>query len=168
MTDPNLIFTNQGKISLKDFREMYEIIEDDPELLEMARNTYGPKLQSISKTNDKNKSKIAEKFLRVLFNDRIPKTLEYISKEPESKEKNIAQEVLDNRGVIESSKILKSVATQMGYDLKTGSKEGLRVLDYEGNLITVIPNHKKINNNTSRGILKDLASGESSFRKKSA
>ena len=40
MKDTENFFTTSGSINLKDFKDMYNVIKDDPELLERARFFY--------------------------------------------------------------------------------------------------------------------------------
>lgn len=84
---------------------------------------------------------------------------------PPEKE-NYAQEALDNRKTIDKSKELLKIAGKMGYEARSGYREGVRVFDQEGNTITAIPTHRKINPNTSKDILKALATGKSTLKKR--
>jgi len=72
MEDPEHLFTNYGEISLGDFTEMYEIVRDDPKLLERARRVYGRELLSI-KGRDDYDSEIVQRFLEVLYEGKVPK-----------------------------------------------------------------------------------------------
>ncbi|MEK6872908.1 MAG: hypothetical protein AABW90_02765 [Nanoarchaeota archaeon] len=73
MTDPNIFLTDKGNISLRDFKDVYDIVKRDPELLERARNVYGKSLLSIAQSRDKNKAEIAREFLKILYEGKIPK-----------------------------------------------------------------------------------------------
>ena len=73
MTDPNIFLTDKGNISLNDFKDVYDIVKRDPELLERAREVYGKSLLSIAQSRDKNKAEIAREFLKVLYEGKIPK-----------------------------------------------------------------------------------------------
>ena len=82
------------------------------------------------------------------------------------RDKNYAQEILDQRLYVDDTRELKKIARKMGYSLMEGYKEGTRV--YNGNeVLTVIPNHRKIEGKkTVKSILEVLATGGSSFRKR--
>tara|TARA_Y100000310_G_C20494688_1_gene720949 strand:- start:46 stop:537 length:492 start_codon:yes stop_codon:yes gene_type:complete len=82
------------------------------------------------------------------------------------KKKNYAQEALDNRKKIDKTRDLLKIAGRMGYETQGGYREGIRVFDQEGNTITAIPTHAKININTSKDILKALATGKSTLKKR--
>lgn len=84
------------------------------------------------------------------------------------RERNYAQEILEQRKYVDDTRELKRIAGKMGYTLIDGYKEGTRV--YKGNeVLTVIPHHRKIEGKgTVRSILEALATGESSFRKRHA
>jgi len=81
------------------------------------------------------------------------------------RDRNYAQEILDQRRYVDDTRELKKIARKMGYTLMEGYKEGTRV--YSGNeVLTVIPNHRKIGGKgTAKSILEALATGESSFRR---
>ena len=81
------------------------------------------------------------------------------------RDRNYAQEILDQRRYVDDNRELKKIARKMGYTLMEGYKEGTRV--YSGNeVLTVIPNHIKICwKGTAKSILEALATGESSFRR---
>jgi len=81
-------------------------------------------------------------------------------------EKNYAQEIIDNKKTLDRSKDLLKIAGKMGYEIKGGYREGIRVIDSEGKTITAIPTHRKINPHTSRDILKALATGNSTLKKR--
>lgn len=85
-----------------------------------------------------------------------------------SKDRNYAQEILDQRRYVDDTSELKRIARQMGYTLEEGYNEGTRV--YKGKtVLTVIPHHRRIQGRgTVKGILEALASGESSFRRRPA
>lgn len=72
MKDPEAFFTIEGSINLRDFKDMYNVIKDDPELLERAREVYGKSLLSITQGRDKHKAEIAEEFLNILYEGKIP------------------------------------------------------------------------------------------------
>ena len=84
------------------------------------------------------------------------------------RDRNYAQEILDQRKYVDDTRELKKIARRMGYTLMEGYKEGTRV--YSGDeVLTVIPNHRKIGEKeTARSILEALATGESSFRQHQA
>lgn len=72
MTDPYAFFSYQD-INLREFRELYEVIKRDPELLEKAKEIYGKGLLSIARGKVDN-SEIAKKFLEIIYERKIPKT----------------------------------------------------------------------------------------------
>lgn len=82
------------------------------------------------------------------------------------RDRNYAQEILDQRRFVDSPREYMSIARKMGYPLVEGYKEGTRVLnrDRKG-VLTVIPNHKITNRGTCRSILEALATGEPNFRR---
>ncbi len=84
------------------------------------------------------------------------------------RDRNYAQEILEQRRYVDDTRELKKIARKMGYNLMEGYKEGTRV--YKGNeVLTVISNHRKIEGKgTVKSILEALATGESSFRKRHA
>lgn len=84
------------------------------------------------------------------------------------RKRSYALEALERGGYINDTRELKSIARHDGYTLEEGHKEGTRVLE-NGRVITVIPNHRKIEGKgTAKGILKALATHQSSFRQRSA
>jgi|TARA_Y100000031_G_C8140395_1_gene347293 hypothetical protein len=85
-----------------------------------------------------------------------------------SRDRNYAQEYLDKRKYVSSTRILKSIARKMGYNLIEGFKEGTRV--YNGNnVLNVIPNSREVKGKgTSKSILESLATGISNFRKRTS
>ena len=82
------------------------------------------------------------------------------------RERNYAQEILDQRRFVDDTRELKRVARKMGYNLVGGHKEGTKV--YSGDqVLTVIPHHRKIEKKgTVYSILEALATEKSSFRKR--
>jgi hypothetical protein len=80
-------------------------------------------------------------------------------------EKNLAQQVRESGRVIEDSKELIRIAKKSKYDLRKPVREGTPVYDSEGKYITVIPMHG-VSWRISKNILRELAEGESSFRKR--
>ena len=84
------------------------------------------------------------------------------------RERNYAQEILEQRRYVDDTRKLKKIARKMGYSLMEGYKEGTRVYN-RNEVLTVIPNHRKIEGRgTVKSILEALATGESSFRKRHA
>ena len=77
-----------------------------------------------------------------------------------------ATAILEQRRYIDSARKLARIATRSGYQLEGGFKEGTRVTQ-GGDVITVIPNHRKVSRGVSRSILEALSSGISSFRRTS-
>ncbi len=82
-----------------------------------------------------------------------------------SKDRNYAQEIIDNRKSINKPRDLIKIAKKMGYRLEKGYREGTRVYSQE-NVITNIPH--KITSGVRKSVLEALASGESNFRKRTA
>lgn len=82
--------------------------------------------------------------------------------------KNYAREILERRRYIDDPREMMKIARKCGYTLDKGHREGAKV--YNGdNIITVIPtNHPRIDKRVSNSILEALATGESSFRKRTA
>jgi len=85
-----------------------------------------------------------------------------------SKDRNYAQEIIDKGAYMDDTNELRKIARRMGYDLQEAKREGTRV--YSGKaVVTVIPRHRKIQGReTQKSILEALATGESSFRKRTA
>ncbi len=82
------------------------------------------------------------------------------------RERNYAQEILEQRRYVDDTRELKKIARKMGYSLIEGYKEGTKIYN-ENEVLTVIPNHRKIEGRgTVKSILEALATGESSFRKR--
>jgi hypothetical protein len=82
-------------------------------------------------------------------------------------ERNLAQEVRESGRTIDKSKDLIHIAQEMKYVLKDPVREGIPVYDKSGKYrITVIPIHK-VSWKISKCILRDLANGEPSFRRRS-
>ena len=84
MKDPYAFFSYQD-ISLEEFGKLYELIKRDPELLKKARKIYGKKLLSIVEEKGDD-SKIAKKFLEIIYEGEIPKTESTTSLTREEKE----------------------------------------------------------------------------------
>jgi len=84
------------------------------------------------------------------------------------KEGNLAKQILKDGGVILDSRklrrISKKVEKQEGYSGRE-VKEGYQILDRDENPLTVIPNHD-VSAGVYRSIMNSLATGESSFRKR--
>lgn len=84
------------------------------------------------------------------------------------RDRNYAQEILDEGKYVDDTRELKKIARIMGYTLMEGYKEGTRVYN-RNEVLTVIPNHRKIGGKgTAKSILEALATGESSFRRHQA
>jgi len=85
-----------------------------------------------------------------------------------SRDRNYAQEILDNKRYVDKEKEIKSIAKKMGYYIEEAHREGTKVYNEKGgDIITVIPHHRRgIKKGTSRNILEALASGESNFKKR--
>ncbi len=79
-------------------------------------------------------------------------------------EKTLAQQILGSGAIITNPKKLRKIARKSGYKDGKEVREGYQVFDYEGNPLTVIPNHN-ISKGVYRSIIKALATGESSFRR---
>ena len=81
------------------------------------------------------------------------------------RDRNYAQESLDNGRYTSNTRELKRMARKMGYDLVESNREGTKV--YKGrNVITIIPNHRNVEGRgTVKRILEALASGESTFKR---
>lgn len=89
MSDPYAFFSYED-INLGEFRELYGIIKKDPELLEKAIEIYGKSLLSIVEEK-KDNSDIAKKFLKIIYEGKIPKTeskVVLLSKEEKEEIKN--------------------------------------------------------------------------------
>jgi len=87
----------------------------------------------------------------------------------ESKEgglENRAQRILKS-GARLSTKKLKKLARQMGYEGRDAGREGYRIFKPDGTILTDIPKHNgDLPDGTYYSILTALATGESSFRKR--
>ncbi len=82
-------------------------------------------------------------------------------------ETNYAQQILDRNKYVPNPREMIKIARKSGeYELVGGHKEGTRVY-YGDKVLTIIPNHGTISKGTSKSILESLATGESSFRKRS-
>lgn len=87
----------------------------------------------------------------------------------ELRRKNYAEEILKQGRYVDDTRELKSIARKCGYRLDEGHREGTRIIKDDGEVLTVIPNHRRIEGRgTVRGILKALATGESTFRQRTA
>lgn len=134
MKDPAGFFSTQD-LSLRDFRDMYDVVKRDPELLSMARKVYGERLLEISRSNSRN-AKVSEKFLEILYEGKIPrKGLEGLSKEEKERIKNAFRVGwhLDFNGA--QKEILKTHG--LAYTLRSGGHlEIYSLKNREANLIT--------------------------------
>lgn len=72
MKDPYAFFSYKD-IPLGEFRELYETIKRDPELLKKAKDIYGRRLLSIIEEKGED-NKIAKRFLEIIYEGQIPKT----------------------------------------------------------------------------------------------
>ncbi|MBU2523080.1 MAG: hypothetical protein KKE23_02200 [Nanoarchaeota archaeon] len=79
---------------------------------------------------------------------------------------NEASRALNEKRIYTKRKDLIWLSNKCGYDLMEGAKEGTRVLDQKGDVLTVIPEHPDCNRNTAKEIMFALATGESSYRKR--
>ncbi len=78
---------------------------------------------------------------------------------------NYAYQILESKKYVDNVNELKKIARRSGYTLREGFREGTKVYDDNEQIITVIPNHKRIGGKgTSKSILEALASGESNYR----
>jgi len=82
-------------------------------------------------------------------------------------ERNLAQEIRESGRVIDKTNDLLHIAKEMGYIIGENVKEGTIIYDSSGkNKITSIPLKGHLTWKISKVILRDLAKGESSFRKR--
>lgn len=77
-------------------------------------------------------------------------------------QQNEAQKYLKQNHIVTKQKELQHLAISLGYQLKEGSKH-TGVFDKKGNRIAEIPHHPEINRNTAKIIMKELATGKSSY-----
>ena len=92
----------------------------------------------------------------------------HISEKFSDKAKKLLNEAgisLEEGRIYDKSRELIRLADRLGYDTTEHTKEGIRVKDADGSIITEIPNHPTVNINTAKGIMKSLAKGKGSFRK---
>ena len=59
-------------VNLGDFKAAYELVKDDQELIENARNVYGGELKRIVDEGTESEGEIALKFLNVLYDGKVP------------------------------------------------------------------------------------------------
>jgi len=82
------------------------------------------------------------------------------------KDRNYAQEILDQRRYVDDTRELEQIARKMNYTLHKNHREGTRVYNGES-ILTVIPHHRRVEGKgTVKSILEALATGEPSFRRK--
>ncbi len=119
MTDPSLYFNKAGNVSLTEFKKGIKEIEDDSELMQMIKETYGSQLLEIERTGEPLKKQIAEEFLKVLY------------REPEMEKKLVAEEEVSEirqafdpgwygQPTTKQSRILK----EYGFSYQHGGKHG--------------------------------------------
>ena len=82
-------------------------------------------------------------------------------------EKTLAQQVKESGKIIDKPNELIRIARKSGYVVGKDVREGTSIYDSSGHYITVIPRHN-ISPGTYKGIISELARGESSFRKRVA
>jgi len=80
-------------------------------------------------------------------------------------ERNLAQQIRESGKMIDKTNDLIHIAKKMGYSLGDNAKEGTPVYDSKGKYITIIPLKGHLTWRISKNIIRDLAEGESSFRR---
>jgi len=124
--DPHRIMTSRGEIELQDFKEAYQIIKEDEELIEMVREVYGRELKEIVSKRNTEESEIAMKFLSVLYEENIPKIKH--DSEKTSEGYNLVYQV-DDKLSMENQRIegrLKNAIDNMEDILMRGGDPGIR------------------------------------------
>ena len=79
-------------------------------------------------------------------------------------EKTLAQKIKESGKIVDNPSEIIRIARKSGYTIGEQVKEGTKVYDFQGRYLTVIPRHN-ISPGTYRGIIKTLATGESTFRR---
>ena len=139
LRDSPKVFSLYGEdISLQDFEKAFDVIKDDDELSNMAREVYGSELIKIAEGNDREQPFIAMKFLNVLYEGNIPEIeLKGESRERKDEEHyNIIYDVdpnlsLEKQGI---SGRLKNAVDHMEYMLMKGGDPGIRSHSMGGSL----------------------------------
>jgi len=79
-------------------------------------------------------------------------------------EKNLAQQILRSGKILRKREEFMKIARKMGYTIGKDDKEGTRILDKYGMTLTTIPS--KVSKGVYYTIMKTLATGKSSFRRR--
>lgn len=79
-------------------------------------------------------------------------------------EKTLAQQIKESGKIVNNPNEIIRIARKSGYTIGEEVREGTKIYGLNGKYLTVIPRHN-ISPGTYRGIIKTLATGESTFRR---
>lgn len=152
MTDPSLYFSKAGEINLSEFKKGIKEIENDPELMQIIKETYGSQLLYIEKTGNPSKKHLAEEFLKVLYHEKIPgEEKELIAKEEISEIRQAFDPGWYGQPTTKQSRILK----EYGFSYQHGAKHG-QVYSIKNPKIKTITSSTPSDVNTGRNIAKQI------------
>lgn len=126
MTDPELYFSKDGFVNLKDFRQQVDSLKQDPELIKIVQNDYEKELYALRDSDDESTSRAAENFLKVLLGSQYQprqarvSSPEFVSKEEEQEIRNEFDKGWKNKPNPAQSRVLR----KYGMDYESGRGGG--------------------------------------------
>ncbi|MEK6844994.1 MAG: hypothetical protein AABX44_01940 [Nanoarchaeota archaeon] len=152
MTDPLLYFNKVGDVSLKEFKKGIKEIENDPELMQLVKEEYGPQLLEKESKGEHLEKEIAEEFLKVLYSGKIPRQeRELITKEEISNIKKVFDPGWSGKPDSKQSRILN----EYGLSYQHGAKHG-QIYSIKNPNIKLITSSTPSDVNTGKNVARDL------------
>lgn len=152
MTDPSLYFSKAGKVNLNEFRRGIKEIEDDFELMQMIKETYGSQLLDIEKTGEPLKKQIAGEFLKVLYREPEMER-ELVAKEEVSEIRQAFDSGWYGQPTTKQSRILK----EYGFSYQHGGKHG-QIYSTKNQKIKTITSSTPSDVNTGKNVARQIVS----------
>ncbi len=152
MTDPSRYFrfSKVGEVSLTEFKRGIKEIEDDEELMQMIKETYGSQLLDIEKTGEPFKKQIAKEFLKVLYREKAPEE-ELVAKEEVSEIRQAFDSGWYGQPTTKQSRILK----EYGFEYQHGGKHG-QIYSTKNPKIKTITSSTPSDINTGKNIARQI------------
>ena len=152
MTDPNLYFSNVGKVNLSEFKKGINEIKDDAELIQLVREEYGKQLLTMQKEGRGSEKNLSRKFIDILYGKRY---LGNIGKKDFKKEKEKIRRAFDPGWVGKLNNAQSKILKEFNFAYKPGRKHGrIYSISNPKNYITVSSTPSDVN--TGKNIAKDL------------
>ena len=152
MTDP-FAFFSQKDINLEEFRELYDVIKRDPELLKEAKEIYGQSLLSIVEEKGDN-SKIAKKFLEIIYEGEIPKKESTTSLTREQKEE--VKNAFNAGWRIDFNGVQRDIIKRYGFDYRKNKGGHLEVYSLKDDKLKTVTSSTPSDWRTGRNFAKEF------------